>query len=136
MSPATAMRIPAEPDDAELVERILLGDRAAEDRLYRRHGPQIASICSRLLRSRSEAEDALHDTFVRAVDQLHKLREPARLKPWLLQIAVSQVRAHLTWRRMWSVLKPAEPRDPQPLDALADPGCPPDVRAELSLLDA
>lgn len=129
-------RSASEPADAELVERIRLGDRSAEDRLYRRYAPQIASVCARLLRSRRDAEDALHDTFLRAVSQLHTLRSPDRLKPWLLQIAVSQVRARLLSRRLWGLLGRGAVEDEQTLDATVDPGCPPDVRAELSLLDA
>jgi RNA polymerase sigma-70 factor (ECF subfamily) len=97
---ATVHKLPtrdAEPTDAELVTRILAGDRHAEERLYLRHVGYVTSLCLRLLGRRDEAEDAAQDTFVDVLEQLHRLREPQRLKHWITRIAVHK--AHRRFRR-------------------------------------
>jgi RNA polymerase sigma-70 factor (ECF subfamily) len=97
---ATVHKLPtrdAEPTDAELVARILAGDRHAEERLYLRHVGYVTSLCLRLLGRRDEAEDAAQDTFVDVLEQLPRLREPQRLKHWITRIAVHK--AHRRFRR-------------------------------------
>lgn len=124
--------------DAQLVERIRLGDRSAEERLYRRHAPRIASLCARLLGSRRDTEDVVHDTFLRALTHLHTLRTPERVGPWLVQIAVNQVRSRQLRRAVWGFFSAeAEAEaDEQALALAVDPRASPQVRAELVLLDA
>ncbi len=97
---ATVHKLPTrdpEPTDAELVARVLAGDRHAEERLYLRHVGYVTSLCLRLLGRRDEAEDAAQDTFVDVLEQLPRLREPQRLKHWITRIAVHK--AHRRFRR-------------------------------------
>jgi RNA polymerase sigma-70 factor, ECF subfamily len=97
---ATVHKLPTrdpEPTDAELVARVLAGDRHAEERLYLRHVGYVTSLCLRLLGRRDEAEDATQDTFVDVLEQLPRLREPQRLKHWITRIAVHK--AHRRFRR-------------------------------------
>ena len=76
-------------DDADLVGRALLGDRTAEALIYRRHARAIAGLAARLSGSRSDAEDIVQETFVRALEHLRDLRDPNALRPWLTRIAVT-----------------------------------------------
>jgi|GEM_PF-4480738 len=73
--------------DAVLVDRIRSGDRAAITELYDRYADPIHAFCHAQLRSDADAADATQDTFVTAVEKLHQLREPSRLRPWLYSIA-------------------------------------------------
>jgi RNA polymerase sigma-70 factor (ECF subfamily) len=50
--------------DVEDVIRVARGDTAALGALYDRHAPQMLAVAERILRSRREAEDLLHDVFV------------------------------------------------------------------------
>lgn len=73
-------------DDAALVEAARSGDGTAWARIYDRYADRLHDHCHRLLRDRDEAADALHDAFIAAARNLHQLRDPSRLRPWLYSI--------------------------------------------------
>lgn len=52
-------------DIEELIARTSLGDREAFSRLYDATSAKLFGICLRVLKNRSEAEDALQDVYVR-----------------------------------------------------------------------
>ena len=81
--------------DAQLVARAIEGDRWGREMLYRRHAAYLLAIAARLLGNRNEGEEVVQDTFVTAFEQLRTLREPAALRGWLAQIAVSLVRRRM-----------------------------------------
>ncbi len=62
--PAARVDTPARPDDAELLERVAGGDKAALASLYDRYSSLLLGLGTRMLRSRGEAEDLLHDVFL------------------------------------------------------------------------
>src|SRR5678809_774122 len=90
--------------DAQLVARAIEGDRWGREMLYRRHATYLLAIAARLLGNRGEGEEVVQDTFVTAFEQLRTLREPAALRGWLAQIAVSLVRRRLRRGRLMRVL--------------------------------
>ncbi len=55
-----------EPSDAALVAAMAAGDRAALGALYDRHVGVMMAIAQRMLRTRREAEDLVHDVFLEA----------------------------------------------------------------------
>lgn len=73
-------------DDAELVEAARSGDDGAWAAIYDRYADKLHDHCHRLLHDRYEAADALHDAFIKASRNLHQLRDPSRLRPWLYSI--------------------------------------------------
>jgi len=121
--------------DAQLVARAIEGDRWGREMLYRRHASYLLAIAARLLGNRSEGEEIVQDTFVTAFEQLRTLREPAALRGWLAQIAVSLVRRKLRRGRQMRVLGLDRGADDATLATLAAPGTRPDQRAELALVD-
>ena len=62
------------------------GDPTAWGAIYDRYADKLHDHCHRILRDRDEAADALHDAFIAAARNLHQLRDPARLRPWLYSI--------------------------------------------------
>lgn len=122
-------------DDASLVARALEGDRRAEDRLYRRHAPAVSRTVVRLLGTRLDAEDVVHDAFVIAFEKLATLREPAAFRGWLMRIAVVRVRRIIRRRRLKRALGLLPMADDAGLEALATKDAGPDVRAELAVID-
>ncbi|GLO71005.1 DNA-directed RNA polymerase sigma-70 factor [Phaeobacter inhibens] len=52
-------------DIEELIGKVALGDRAALATLYDATNGKLFSVCLRVLKSRSEAEDALQDVYLR-----------------------------------------------------------------------
>jgi RNA polymerase sigma-70 factor (ECF subfamily) len=128
------LRVSEAIGDAELVARARTGDRWSREMLYRRHAAPLLGLAARLLSNRGEAEDVVQDTFVTAFEQLATLREPAALRGWLAQIAVSFVRRRIRKRRMLRVIGLDRGADDATLDALAAPTAPPDQRTELALM--
>jgi RNA polymerase sigma-70 factor, ECF subfamily len=121
--------------DAHLVARAIEGDRWGREMLYRRHASYLLAIAARLLGSRGDGEEVVQDTFVTAFEQLKTLREPAALRGWLAQIAVSLVRRRMRRGRLMRVLGLDRGADDATLAALAAPGTNADQRAELALID-
>lgn len=118
----------------QLVERSLAGDRAAESLLYRRCGPQVLSLASRLLQSVPAAEDVVHDAFIIAFERLAQLADPAQFKGWLTTIVVSLVRRRLRRERLLRFVG-LDSDTEVTLESLARPGTSVEASGELALLD-
>ena len=59
---------------------------------------------------RAEAEDVIQDTFVAALADLPKLRDPASVRTWMIDIAVHRVK--LAQIREFIFLRPTAPLTP------------------------
>ena len=66
-----------------LVTRARGGDKRAWDALVERYAPLIWSICRKYRLSRDDANDVGQCVWMRLVDQLDKIRNPAALAGWL-----------------------------------------------------
>lgn len=124
--------------DASLVERAKGGDRWAEEVIYRRYVGYIAGLAVRLLRSRSEMEDVVQETFALALERLSSLRDGDALRGWLAQIAVGQVRRRFRRKRLLALIGLDRSEHDAPLEALAAPTAEaqsPEALAELAALD-
>ena len=121
--------------DEELVRRALTGDRWGREMLYRRHAAGLLAMTCRLLANRGEAEEVVQDTFVTAFEQLGSLREPAAVRGWMGQIAVSLVRRRFRRRKLARLVGLDRGADDATLESLADGGASADQRAELALVD-
>jgi RNA polymerase sigma-70 factor, ECF subfamily len=81
---ANAAIEPALPDQ-ELVGRICRGDTTALAALYDRYAPLLYATSVRMLGSRAEAEDLLHDVFLEAWQSAKKYdAERGSVRTWLL----------------------------------------------------
>jgi RNA polymerase sigma factor (sigma-70 family) len=72
-----------DPQVIDLVTRARNGDRSAWDALVDRYSPLIWAICRRYQLDRTDAEDVGQAVWLRLVEQLDNLREPAALPGWL-----------------------------------------------------
>jgi RNA polymerase sigma factor (sigma-70 family) len=89
---ACAHHVPARNDvgqacDDPLVIHLVIrargGDKRAWDALVERYAPLIWSICRKYRLSRDDADDVSQSVWMRLVDQLDKIRDPAALAGWL-----------------------------------------------------
>jgi RNA polymerase sigma-70 factor (ECF subfamily) len=124
------------PDDATLVVSARHGDKWAEEVLYRRHVAYIAGMVSRLLGGAVEAEDVVQDTFALALDRIATVRDPAAIRAWFAQIAVSQVRRRLRRTKLLARLGLYPSLDLAQLESLAVEDADAEMRAELNRLGA
>lgn len=125
----------AEPTDAELVYRARGGDRRAEALLYSRHASAILGLATRLLADAVEARDVVQDTFLLAFRKLDQLEQVEAFDGWLKTIAVRNVHRRYRRRRMGSWFGLTSDEAERGLRAIAAPDTPPDVLAELALIE-
>ena len=73
--------------DADLVERVLGGDRAAFTEVVRRHDDRLRGLAYKLLGAdRHRMDDVLQDAYLRAFRGLATFRRDAHLGSWLYRI--------------------------------------------------
>ncbi len=103
MSPsetAAAVAAGAPSEDAALVARALNKEPSAFRALYDRHRPAVFRLARGFSElDRDDVEDVVQETFVRAFQNLARLKEPPRFIPWLLTIARNRALTRLARRR-------------------------------------
>ena len=85
-------------DDANLVARVLAGDKSAFGVLIDRHRADAVAFARRLV-SRADAEDVVQEALISAFLAIGSLRAPERFKSWLLGIVINLCRTRLRLRR-------------------------------------
>ena len=122
-------------DDATLVERACAGDRAASERLFRRHAGAVLRLCVRLAGRSDEAEDIAQEALATAIDELRSLREPAAFAGWLRQITVRQAHRYFRRRKLKRWFGLDRGTDDVTLESLAHSESNAEQRAELAQID-
>src|SRR5687767_1784896 len=80
--------------DAELVARSRAGDSEAFSELFRRHREAVAGVCAQRLKFRTDVDDAVQESFARALARLDQLRDASLFGPWVRSIAVRACTDH------------------------------------------
>ncbi len=75
--------------DADLLARFRRGDKRALELLIDRYEVPLFQFLAGLLRDHHQAEDALQDTFIRALGRLDAV-DPDHLRGWLFTVAYHQ----------------------------------------------
>jgi len=83
-------------DDALLLEQITAGDHFAFSELVRRHTVRFYRVAYRFLRSRSDAEDIVQDSFLKlwAKPELWQVEKNAMFTTWFYRIVVNRCLDH------------------------------------------
>jgi len=77
------------PDESALISACQSGDLGAFERLYHLYGGRMKSIARNLLGSRTDAEDAVQDTFLKIQRSIHSFRGQSSLATWSFRILVN-----------------------------------------------
>jgi RNA polymerase sigma factor (sigma-70 family) len=112
--------------DAALVSAAQQGGAHALDALVAASLPLVYNIVGRALRGHADVDDVVQETLVRVVRHLPDLRDPGAYRPWLVAIAIRQVRDWELHRRTAH----ARPVGVEAMQEVPDPG--PDF-AELTI---
>jgi RNA polymerase sigma-70 factor, ECF subfamily len=102
---------PFSGDEEQLVRSLRERHPAAMVHFYSRFSAHVRNLLFRMLGPDSELDDTLHDTFVRALESIDRLRDPKALRSWTLGVAVHTARIELQRRRRrrWlSLFAPAD----------------------------
>lgn len=97
--------------DAELVARVVAGDAGAFTELVARHHPACLRYAAHVLGDRTEAEDVVQETLLRAYRSLGRYQERQQFRSWLFRILINRCRS--AWsRRGARRLRTADRLDP------------------------
>lgn len=87
---ASAIHAP-QPDLTTLVRATRAGDAGALGTLYDLFAQRLYETAYRLLQSRDDAQDVVHDCFVGLPEALRRYEEQGKLEAWLRRIVVRMV---------------------------------------------
>lgn len=87
-----AMATAADGDVDGFVTSAAAGDELAFARIIAAYHDDLRRVCGFVMRDDSLAEDAAQNAWAIAWRKLGSLREPDRLRPWLMRIAVNEAK--------------------------------------------
>jgi RNA polymerase sigma-70 factor (ECF subfamily) len=90
-------------DDAALIQALRAGHPGAAAAFYDQHAAHVHRALRSALGADDEIPDLLQEVFIRALDQIGKLRDTERVRSWLTTIAifVAREQIRLRTRRSW-----------------------------------
>ncbi|MFO0661088.1 MAG: RNA polymerase sigma factor [Polyangiaceae bacterium] len=88
----------AVPQESDLVDGFIRGDRNAISSVFRAHGSAVAGFVARLGVHRDDIEDLVQSTFAEAIRVAPSFRAESSLRTWLLSIALNLSRAYIRGR--------------------------------------
>ena len=95
--------------DAALIAQVLGGDLAAFEELVRRHERRVYRVTLAITQNKEDAEDAMQEAFLKALENLAQFEGAARFSTWLTRIAVNEALQRLRKRgRLESLDEPIE----------------------------
>ncbi len=87
---------------SETLKKALGGDINSFQEIFSGFQAQLRSYLYRLLAGRNDAEDLLHDTFIRAFDKISLYKGESSLKTWVFQIGTNLALNELKKRKRWT----------------------------------
>ena len=69
-----------------LIKKCIDWDRAAQNSLYELFAPKMFAVCFRYARNREEAEDILHEGFMKVFENIQTFRKEGSLEGWIRKI--------------------------------------------------
>src|SRR5215468_2937612 len=88
-----------ELSEPEAILRAKDGDASAFEYLYKAHSKRVFSICLRMLKNTSEAEDLTQQVFLRLFRKIGTFRGDSSLSTWLHRVTVNAVLMHLRQKK-------------------------------------
>lgn len=86
----------------EILKKALSGDINSFQEIFSAFQAQLKSYLYRLLANRNDAEDILHDTFIRSFDKINLYKGESSLKTWVFQIGTNLALNELKKRKRWT----------------------------------
>jgi RNA polymerase sigma-70 factor (ECF subfamily) len=122
--------VEAGPDEWTLLDLAAQGNEAAFEQIVATHHAEMQRISFLIVGDPDLAQDAVQQAWQMAWRKLTSVRDPARLRSWLIAIAANEARQLIRRRRRRSELEPQ--MDP-PVWSGSDPGS---ALANLDLVEA
>jgi RNA polymerase sigma-70 factor (ECF subfamily) len=91
LGPDPAATVPVSAvSDADIVRRVVGGDRALFEILMRRHNQRLYRAARAVLKDEDEIEDVLQQAYVNAFTHLHQFEERSQVSTWLTRIVLNE----------------------------------------------
>lgn len=87
MAPSVSLKC-MKAEIEQVVDACKRKDRLAQKRLYDEFAPKMLGVCMRYTHSRDEAQDLLHDGFIKIFETIDTLQNPLAVESWMCQIMV------------------------------------------------
>lgn len=87
----------------KLIMQCQLGDRVAQNELYKRYAGAMYNICRRMMNDEDEAKDLLQDAFVEAFLKIHTLKELSTFSAWIKRITVNKCINAIKKKRIFAI---------------------------------
>jgi RNA polymerase sigma-70 factor (ECF subfamily) len=86
--------------DAELIARVLAGERELFHELVRPYEKSVYFAAFSVLENEQDAEDAAQETVLKALKNLYNFRAESKFSTWLISIAINESRSRLRHARI------------------------------------
>ena len=96
----SAIPVPAESTEAEIIRAAQNGDSEAFERLVRAYDQSVLRIALNVLRSPEDARDVYQEAFLRVYRNLHTFRFDCSFHTWLYRIVTNICLDHLRKRKV------------------------------------
>jgi len=105
-----------EVSEQELISGCVAGHRNMQRLLYERHAATMKGVCLRYAATNFEAEDLLHDAFMKVFTHLSTFKQDSPLEAWIRRIVVNTA---LSYKR--STLSRIDLTEAAQLETLTEP---------------
>jgi RNA polymerase sigma-70 factor, ECF subfamily len=124
-------------DDVALVEALRRGEPSARAALVERFESHVERMVTGALGLDPDLPDIIQEVFLRVLERVHQLKDPAALSSWVTSLAVFTARGHIRRRRRWRWIRFSAPQDlPEVPAGGLSPEAMATMRALYRLLDA
>jgi len=103
-----------ERSDGDLLRDVVRGDHSTFDALVRRHEDAVFAVAVRLMGNRTDAMDAVQETFIAVFRQAHTFRGESAFTTWLHRIAINRCKDLIRKRGRAPVSPEEPPEHPDP----------------------
>jgi RNA polymerase sigma-70 factor (ECF subfamily) len=110
---------PSEASEQQLIEGCLKEDRRFQKELYERYASKLFAVCFRYCKNREEAQDVLHEGFIKAIKNLHKFEGKGSFEGWLRRIMVNTSLESFRKNKHLSVVEDIENADEHSIESKA-----------------
>ena len=97
------LKPPTEPSGPELIMRAQRGEQTAFESLFHQHKRRVYSLCLRVTRNTTEAEELTQEAFLQVFRKIHTFRAESSFSTWLYMVALNIVRMRLRKKTISSV---------------------------------
>lgn len=80
--------------DKKIISACVDGDRLAQKALFEKFSPRMFGICLRYSKDKFEAEDILHDSFIKVYLKLKEFRHEGSFEGWIKRIIINTALNH------------------------------------------